>query len=1105
MSTQSGHPTLAHSMAPPTMFTLDRLSMTALDSTLLDYVLTTSPDPLVASASLTEPTNATLSFVVSCPIKVKSANVAQIVIVLPVRDPRRPEESSALAMVAPQVVSIVSSGDDQWSGAPGAAPGVFTFTPKGGGVVRVSTQSLTITFPAIEISELVGTAEITIREWAAHGTPPSPPQDASATGMVPVTKFPPGFYFYDLKASAAAVERGGSVTLTWNSSSNAACTLIFNGQNFPVSGQSRLVTNLTGNTMFQLDALAAKNGQTVSRSMQTFVQVFNPFVIDFHAEPPEVAFANPRQQVELKWLASEDADGAYLLKNGARLESLKRTSDDNNQPKKKITPQPGERYHLQAYRKVPGQSGAETEILSLPWELIWSFLPLGISFSADRTAVSNLSPSTHLTWDVTSAELVTLQGAPVNARDSQPKSPLEHTTYTLEATGAYGKDTKTVTVKSYRIGTPCYTTHIDYSTIDFNYGRDHIITGFTITLTVNISVAHANSVSLDVDTKFTYSAWWTDHSIDGDASLVGDTWQRTASLYHLGPPAYGPPDSVKGPFKADIYVDTPETPIAQLPMQPCAHAPASLMAREAFAVRAPGSTLLTYVMTTLPDPLHVSPSLTEPAAATLRLVISCPLVIGSANVSQIVLALPVRDPSAPNSSELAMVAPPRGCISIVSTGTEEWIVAPGAAPGVFTFTPRGGTVALAAQSLTITFAGIEISALVGTAAVAISEWAAVGTPPSPPQPASATGIVPVTKYPPGFFATNLAASAAQVDSGGAVTLTWSASSDAACVLEYDQRRFPVSGRSWTSPPLHATTVFILRALGAQNGQTVGRVQTTTVRVANPIVVSFQTLPNQVSYGQLVALTWLSSDADGVYLLTGTAERRALPAAPDANNPVKIILEPGGSYALQAYRKGVSGGEIRSQPYPLEFTFLPVDFRSFRAEPAEVSDAKPYTRLSWDIANAVAVAFQGTPVDAVGTHMDAPRDDTIYTIEATWVDGSKTTRTVSVKSHKIRASIRINEQQVRHWQEAGASVMLNVIVTVVVAARSVILSPLTLRVANGVAQTTVKASRVGGQNWQANAPVTIDFQFPNTSLPNVSAEADILVDGRLVRNVGLQWG
>jgi hypothetical protein len=232
----------------------------------------------------------------------------------------------------------------------------------------------------------------------------------------------------------------------------------------------------------------------------------------------------------------------------------------------------------------------------------------------------------------------------------------------------------------------------------------------------------------------------------------------------------------------------------------------------------------------------------------------------------------------------------------------------------------------------------------------------------------------------------------------------------------------------------------------------------------------------------------------------------LPAAPDDNNPVKIIPEPGGSYALQAYRKGVSGGEIRSQPYPLEFTFLPVDFRSFRADPAEVSDVKPYTHLSWDIANAVAVAFQGAPVDAVGTHMDAPRDDTTYAIEATWVDGSKTTRTVSVKSHKIlSASIRINDQQVRHWHAARAAVMLNVTVTVVVAANSVILSPLTLRVANGVAQTTVQASRVGGRNWQANASVTIDFEFPITSPLNVSAEADILADGRLVPNVGLRWG
>ncbi len=429
--------------------------------------------------------------------------------------------------------------------------------------------------------------------------------------------------------------------------------------------------------------------------------------------------------------------------------------------------------------------------------------------------------------------------------------------------------------------------------------------------------------------------------------------------------------------------------------------------------------LLTYAMTTSPSPLQVSASSAEPSVASLTIIVSCPPALHRVAVTKITVALPVSDPAAPDATALALVAPPQGCASIVSTGGEQWTAAPGLIPGLFVFTPKSSSISISSQGLTINFTGIEISALVGTAQVTIREWtSASGAAPSPDGPPSAIGRIPVAKFPVGFFAENLdIAGSPEVESGATATLTWIGSSDASYEIGYGNTRVPVSGRSWTSPRLYTTTVFKLTASATQNGQTVSLSLSLTVQVASPIVVSVETVTDQIFYGDELALSWITTGADGVYLVArtvaGAHREQTWPAVSDPGHPTRFKPNAATSYELQAYRN-TADGDLRSDPYPVDFAFAPLQI-AFDAQPREVSDYAPDTTVSWQVAGAMAVTLQAAPVPASGTNRYTPKADTTYTLSATWVDGSVTVRTVTVRALPIQSGI-FNTTDVRPWDQ-----------------------------------------------------------------------------------------
>src|ERR1041385_1373542 len=253
----------------------------AIAAPLLSYSLTTDPLPVQVSLSPTSLSIATLTFVVSCPKKTGSATVAAIEIILPV-DTSGTQDPANLCMTAPpeSSASISSSDGTVWQPMSAGSPGAFYFEPQAG-TVLLAGQSLTIEFTGIEVNTLVGTALVTINEWAVpgSGTPPTPDDDPSGQLLIAVAKFPYGFYAGNFTSNKPMVNNGEKPVLSWTGSSNATYLILYES-NPPVdvsTVQSWTPPNgLTQMTTFILQVSAQQAGQTATMDFSITVEVANP-------------------------------------------------------------------------------------------------------------------------------------------------------------------------------------------------------------------------------------------------------------------------------------------------------------------------------------------------------------------------------------------------------------------------------------------------------------------------------------------------------------------------------------------------------------------------------------------------------------------------------------------------------------------------------------------------------------------------------------------------------------------------------------------------------------------------------------------------------------
>ena len=385
--------------------------------TLLAYAMTTEDPPPPMQVG----TTTILIFSVSCPSKNQGCTVSEIAIHLPAG-----KDATDLTNVAPSAsaASISPSDHDQhWTSA--FDQGTFTFTPDGGPVV-FRGQSLTIEVKGIQVSPLVGTADINIIEFSTPaGSPPSPPEKKHA--VIEAAKFPADFYCSDFHADKPQINVGDTATLTWIGSDDADYAIAYGEYpSTPVTGRTWTTPQpLYTSTAFILTASTTEGDQTVKMDLNATVIVASPQVLRFSASPDQLDYN--KQEVTLDWLAV-NADGVWLLAGETPKQPLGGAVPDPND-KKTLQPAYGTTYQLQAY-KNPGPT------VSPPFPLIVTFNQLVIKkFEADPVVVTSHQPTT-LSWDVQHAGKVTYQGQDVAASSSSIETPASDTTYNLTATWA---------------------------------------------------------------------------------------------------------------------------------------------------------------------------------------------------------------------------------------------------------------------------------------------------------------------------------------------------------------------------------------------------------------------------------------------------------------------------------------------------------------------------------------------------------------------------------------------------------------------------------------------------------------------------------------------
>ena len=248
-----------------------------LDSNaLLNYSLITSPNPLQVSPQSGPPSQAQLTFVLSCPITINQVTVTQITFNLPIGDPNAPDATDLTEVSTGISASVSSSGSDQWQIGPGTAAGSFVLKPKTGATAVIGSQGLTVALTGIQVSPIVGTAELDILEMATADKTPA----QSRTCSIAVPKFPYGFYAGNFTASAPMVQDNATVVLSWVGSVQATYTLLWGTQSQVVSNVNQWTSPaLTDTTTFILEVEGQEGGETVKLYFSVTVIVADPNLV----------------------------------------------------------------------------------------------------------------------------------------------------------------------------------------------------------------------------------------------------------------------------------------------------------------------------------------------------------------------------------------------------------------------------------------------------------------------------------------------------------------------------------------------------------------------------------------------------------------------------------------------------------------------------------------------------------------------------------------------------------------------------------------------------------------------------------------------------------
>ncbi|HYR08576.1 MAG TPA: hypothetical protein VEQ60_12430 [Longimicrobium sp.] len=232
--------------------------------------------------------------------------------------------------------------------------------------------------------------------------------------------------------------------------------------------------------------------------------------------------------------------------------------------------------------------------------------------------------------------------------------------------------------------------------------------------------------------------------------------------------------------------------------------------------------LLSYAVTTDPDPLQASPADGAVSTGALTIVVSNN-IDDAIYCNQIVFGIPegtlAQQLTNDDTSLQCAITPDTWSITANGGGT-------------FTATPVNPSGnEITDRGLVVEIFDIQVNQEPGTASISIVETSS--NDPNGPFDTS-DGTLTVAKFPYGFFFDNFAPSAVQIDDGGSVTLTWNGSDGPIYTLLWGSQAVDVTEvRSYTVGPLNADTTFLLQATYQSQGATATTSLTTSVNVGNP--------------------------------------------------------------------------------------------------------------------------------------------------------------------------------------------------------------------------------------------------------------------------------
>lgn len=239
------------------------------DADPLYFDLAVHPDPLRVSPASGGPAKGDLIVVASlaadAPVECRSFTVTLKV---------GPGENDLCSSLTGVTGRISLAG---WTGTVNASAGTLTFAPGTG--IPAQTEfgpdtGVTFQVMGLPVNQRVGLSQVDIS--ASWRTPGTAGWQQQTTGLA-VGKFPLGFHLRSFVAEPQSVPKGGSVALRWDASAATHLTLYYDGESYPVTGQSSVtVSDLRQTTFFHLRAVAQEGAGSVERTLTVLVQVSGP-------------------------------------------------------------------------------------------------------------------------------------------------------------------------------------------------------------------------------------------------------------------------------------------------------------------------------------------------------------------------------------------------------------------------------------------------------------------------------------------------------------------------------------------------------------------------------------------------------------------------------------------------------------------------------------------------------------------------------------------------------------------------------------------------------------------------------------------------------------